>query len=136
MTCERLDEWDTCDDDAMSIMVNPIRMHLTLGVMNLAQGIQDSASTSATPDNGTPKTVSAALELLQSLQSNLLELTKCSGVNVGLETMGAFPSRTKGRTNAGVLWVGPDDRRSSMLEEDQLDWDRLWSVCSSSVLAL
>jgi activating signal cointegrator complex subunit 1 len=90
------------------IMIDPIRIHLTLGVMTLKEGSE--------------KTVESALSLLRSLKPQLEELTKEGAVQIPLKRMGVFE---RGRNKeAGVLWVAPKE------DEPNIDVKRLHQISS------
>ncbi|KAL1755513.1 hypothetical protein FB107DRAFT_213436, partial [Schizophyllum commune] len=87
-----------------SIVIDPRRVHLTLGVMRLEK--EDAAATACGKDaNADPpkKTTSTALALLRSLAPQLVEL---GPARVDLERLGVLKTQKGGR-EANVLWVGP-----------------------------
>lgn len=95
-----------------SIVIDPRRLHLTLGVMALEADNSDP-SPSTTPTKKTPQT---ALALLASLRPHILDiLNGDEGVKVTLNEMGWFPEGGKGKN---VLFFGPGS------VEDQ----KLWAV--------
>ena len=76
-----------------SIIIDPRRMHMTLGVMALEQD-NDSVEPTEVPETTTPqghlpkKTVSSALYLLDSLKPRISEILQCDkGIKVPLEVM-------------------------------------------------
>jgi 2'-5' RNA ligase len=98
-------------------MVDPIRMHLTLGVMSL-QSESDGAGS---------KTVNQALDLLRSLRSELLDgidHSRSGGLKVPLERMGTF---SMGKGQSSVLWVGPRElqEETENPEADTVSTDQL-----------
>ncbi|KAK7047348.1 hypothetical protein VNI00_006579 [Paramarasmius palmivorus] len=100
-----------------SIIINPRRLHLTLGVMAL----QAEQSTSGS-DPG--KTVQTALELLRSIQPRLVNE---GALQVPLQRLGAFESKKGAR----VLWVSPDEEaRQGESLEDRTHRERLMRVCN------
>lgn len=94
-------------------MIDPIRIHLTLGVMALQERSE--------------KTVASALALLESLKPRLEDLIQGTIVQVPLQRMGVFERGPKGKREAGVLWVAP--------KEERLDSDvqRLHAITRTSV---
>ncbi|THV04682.1 hypothetical protein K435DRAFT_850545 [Dendrothele bispora CBS 962.96] len=84
-----------------TIVVNPRRLHFTLGVMAL-QLDDDQVEPRISDDGGSQsrKTVQSALALLQSLQP---QLRSEGALDAPLELMGAFEAREGAR----VLWVSP-----------------------------
>ncbi|KAF7978418.1 hypothetical protein HWV62_580 [Athelia sp. TMB] len=113
-----------------SIIINPRRLHLTLGVMALAPS--GSPPAAIEPSASTPsKTLSAARDLLASLQPGIKAILDDGGrdrrLKVKLNRMDLMkPERQKGMegTYGRVLWVGPD-----MAEED-MNTRQLREVCS------
>ena len=93
-----------------SIVIDPRRLHLTLGVMALS--------------TDGPHTVASALSLLQSLQPAIAVLLQGrNSVKVRLDSLDILkPDRN--RSNAHVLFLGP-----STLDDD--DGVRLQAVCSA-----
>ncbi|KAL1745522.1 hypothetical protein HDZ31DRAFT_36171, partial [Schizophyllum fasciatum] len=110
-----------------SIVIDPRRVHLTLGVMCLeredaispvhaATDVNDASNidanpTSATsgtaslPDSPPKKTIASALALLRSLAPQLMAL---GPARVDLDRLGVLKTQKGGR-EANVLWVGPRD---------------------------
>ncbi|KAJ7613039.1 AKAP7 2'5' RNA ligase-like domain-containing protein [Roridomyces roridus] len=82
-----------------SILVDPRRLHFTLGVMALSSADGEQSS------NG--KTLSAAIDLLRSLTPELEEITQRRAPVVKLDKMGVL--KTTQRQQAGVLYVSPSD---------------------------
>jgi activating signal cointegrator complex subunit 1 len=110
-----------------SIMVDPVRLHLTLGVMNLVDDTASNTSSSSPSGSGQSQTVSAALTLLQSLRPKLQEITLSSGTAVTLDRMGIFTaSSDRVRSNARVLWIGPNEEQKA---NPSKEWKILWDVC-------
>ncbi|KAJ7229991.1 kinase A anchor protein [Mycena pura] len=86
-----------------SILVDPRRLHFTIGVMAL--------STTESPDNPDApqsRTISEAIALLYSLAPEINQITR-QPVLLTLDKMGVL--KTKGQ-QAGVLYVGPSDESS------------------------
>ena len=123
-----------------SIVIDPRRVHLTLGVMRLekedaaatACGKDDNATPSAPPFRttvnarnplgaGDPppprRTVSAALALLRSLAPQLAAL---GPARVDLERLGVLKTQKGGR-EANMLWVGPREADESEGREGAAD---------------
>ncbi|KAJ7574701.1 hypothetical protein C8J56DRAFT_1172609 [Mycena floridula] len=114
-----------------SIITDPVRLHITIGVMKLASpnvavkppkrqvgtapetdsparsGGSIPAGTQTLPPEPTIKT---ALSLLESIKSQLILLMDRNGVTIPLEQLGYFKGRNK--SLARVLWVGPDDNNN------------------------
>ncbi|KAJ6573484.1 AKAP7 2'5' RNA ligase-like domain-containing protein [Mycena vulgaris] len=95
-----------------SILVDPRRLHLTIGVMALS-----SADKSDVP--GT-KTVSAAIALLHSLAPEINEITR-QPVLLPLDKMGVLKTKRK---EAGVLYVAPSNDAS----EDTIKVGRIFDL--------
>ena len=93
-----------------SIVIDPRRLHLTLGIMALR--------------TDGPHTVESALSLLQSLRPSIAVLLQGrNSVKVRLDSLDILkPDRN--RSNAHVLFLGP-----STLDDD--DGARLQAVCST-----
>jgi len=123
-------------------LVEPQRLHLTLGVVHLSN--QDPPTTTSS----SVKTVASALALLKSLRPRLLELAALlipQHDNVGhvvphsapklmvpLEVMDTFQNVGKGHTQANVLYVGPPHRSaraSHSLSPGESALDVLWMAC-------
>ncbi|KAJ7457885.1 kinase A anchor protein [Mycena latifolia] len=85
-----------------SILVDPRRLHFTIGVMTLSKNLPEADN----PGTSKAKTVSSAIALLQSLAPEINEITR-QPVLLSLEKMGVL--KTKGK-QAGVLYVGPGDQ--------------------------
>ncbi|KAL1699328.1 hypothetical protein EV121DRAFT_216447, partial [Schizophyllum commune] len=113
-----------------SIVIDPRRVHLTLGVMRLekedaaasayskdaaasAPSRDAAASASSMDANADPpkKTISTALALLRSLAPQLAAL---GPARVDLERLGVLKTQKGGR-EANVLWVGPMEADESSL---------------------
>ena len=101
------------------MIIEPARLHMTLGVMHL-RNVQ------TTPPNNEPgpstqtegpvhKTVADALALLESLRPSIMrELGNVDGsskLSIPLDTMGFL--QTEKHDNAHVLWIGPRRARSA-----------------------
>ncbi|CAG8678283.1 12647_t:CDS:2, partial [Acaulospora colombiana] len=101
-----------------TIIIEPARLHITLGVMCLERSNDANSA-----DQEGAKTVQQALELLTSLRSEVVEMVgatktsettgsaviKAEGLPVNLDTMGTL-QRDKNDT-AHVLWIGPEQSR-------------------------
>ncbi|KAL1672127.1 hypothetical protein EV122DRAFT_225333, partial [Schizophyllum commune] len=106
-----------------SIIIDPRRVHLTLGVMRLEEE-EDSAPTGTAhadteaqaigdPPSSPPppkKTISSALALLRSLAPQLAAL---GPARIDLERLGVLKTQKGGR-EANVLWVGPREADDSL----------------------
>ncbi|KAI5827883.1 hypothetical protein K523DRAFT_353948 [Schizophyllum commune Tattone D] len=113
-----------------SIIIDPRRVHLTLGVMRLEEE-EDSAPTGTAhadteaqaigdPPSSPPppkKTISSALALLRSLAPQLAAL---GPARVDLERLGVLKTQKGGR-EANVLWVGPREADESEGREGAAD---------------
>ncbi|KIK05289.1 hypothetical protein K443DRAFT_91599 [Laccaria amethystina LaAM-08-1] len=101
-----------------SIVIDPRRLHLTLGVMALEADDSDprpSASTSI-PTKKTPQT---ALALLASLRPHILNiLNRDESVKVTLNEMGWFPEGRGNGQGKNVLFIGPGS----------VEGQKLWAV--------
>lgn len=84
-----------------SILVDPRRLHFTIGVMALAS--TDSAQ-SDTPESP-QRTLSEATSLLQSLGPEIDAIAR-EPIALSLDKMGVLKTQ---RQQAGVLYVGPSD---------------------------
>ena len=119
-----------------SIVIDPRRVHLTLGVMRLEKedaaasasskdaaasaSSKDAAASASSKDaNADPpkKTTSTALALLRSLAPQLVEL---GPARVDLERLGVLKTQKGGR-EANVLWVGPREADESEGREGAAD---------------
>ena len=101
-----------------SIVIDPRRVHLTLGVMRLEK--EDAAASASSKDaNADPpkKTTSTALALLRSLQPQIAAL---GPARVDLERLGVLKTQKGGR-EANVLWVGPREADESEGREGAAD---------------
>ncbi|KAJ7212451.1 AKAP7 2'5' RNA ligase-like domain-containing protein [Mycena rebaudengoi] len=99
-----------------TILVDPRRLHLTLGVMALS--LDDPTGADASQDR--QKTLSDAIQLLQSLAPEINAITRNPAI-VSLDQLGVL--KVKGQ-QAGVLWVGPSDKNS----EDTLKIHRIFDL--------
>ncbi|KAJ7070127.1 kinase A anchor protein [Mycena amicta] len=86
-----------------SILVDPRRLHFTLGVMALST--KDSEEPEA-EDSETPRkrTLTEAIALLQSLVPTVNEITQQQPLRISLDNMGVLKTK---REQAGVLYLGP-----------------------------
>ncbi|KAF8176864.1 hypothetical protein K438DRAFT_1770341 [Mycena galopus ATCC 62051] len=89
-----------------SILVDPRRLHLTIGVMVLSSTESSIAQPNTSGSSITAgKTVSEAIALLQSLGPEIDAITG-QPVLLTLDKMGVLKTK---REQAGVLYVGPSD---------------------------
>lgn len=133
-----------------SIIIDPRRLHLTLGVMaldpedgtTLRQGeetARSSASTAASLEGGaqtqpteSKKTVSSALTLLRSLQPQVTALLAGARVKAPLERLDVFPPGATKQAN--VLFLGCEESKRTKKNgkqrdrEERSDWEVLKSV--------
>ncbi|KAJ7034068.1 kinase A anchor protein [Mycena alexandri] len=85
-----------------SILVDPRRLHLTIGVMTLSA--VESQQPDA-PDTRKVRTIAEAIALLHSLAPEINAITR-EPVVVALDKMGVMKTQ---RQQAGVLYLGPGD---------------------------
>lgn len=123
-----------------SIVIDPVRMHMTLGVMTLEAEGNDVVANDEGGETSSHqrKTVSTALALLASLSTQVSQILEGEkGVKVPLEVLDVFKTeklRTRGpresgedeKVGAGVLFVGP--RESSRITMDD-ERRKLMDVC-------
>ncbi|KAH6907432.1 hypothetical protein BKA70DRAFT_1427824 [Coprinopsis sp. MPI-PUGE-AT-0042] len=126
-----------------TIVIDPRRLHLTLGVMPLENEAVVASSSAGASENVSKRTPEKALELLRSLQPSIASILSDTGGGVGvkvpLEELFVFPPGAT--TGANVLWLGPDmrgiddvkPRRHGQSPNTSLDemrrWkERLWKV--------
>ncbi|KAL0579344.1 hypothetical protein V5O48_002677 [Marasmius crinis-equi] len=103
-----------------SIIINPRRLHLTLGVMALQKPSEGQDGSDTTPR----KTVESALNLLHSLQPQLL---KEGPVQIPLRRLGAFENKKGAR----VLWVSPiEHSEDGETSEEKENREKLARVCN------
>lgn len=95
------------------MLVDPRRVHITLGVMTLSSKTETQADSSAEPES---KTLPDALELLRFLAPKLAEISLGQPVQVSLDRVGIL-KKSKG-TKAGVLWIGPSSTRENTKLQD------------------
>jgi hypothetical protein len=97
-------------------MVSPARLHLTLGVMHLANKAQESQPpTQAQSDSEKTKgrifTIQEALALLHSLREPVRSLLTAVGgdgtLHVPLNYAGVLQVERKQEDSSNVFWVGP-----------------------------
>ena len=98
-----------------SIIIDPRRLHMTLGVMALEQD-DDSVDPTEAPetteaqDHLSKKTVSSALYLLNSLKPRISEILQCDkGVKVPLEIMDVLKTQRMRLNTKGNKEVGGDE---------------------------
>ncbi|CAK5279014.1 unnamed protein product [Mycena citricolor] len=88
-----------------SILVDPRRLHFTLGVMTLVDA--DRAAPSGADEPTAPtKTVAEALALLRSLKTQVAEISAGGLLALPLDHMGVLKTHHE---EAGVLYVAPKD---------------------------
>jgi hypothetical protein len=107
-----------------SILIDPRRLHMTLGVMALEPD-DDSVHPTEAPEITTAqghllkKTVSSALYLLNSLKPRISEILKFDkGIEVPLEIMHVLKTE-KMRSNTMGIQVGGEDRKEEASEKKQ-----------------
>ncbi|KAB5588272.1 hypothetical protein CTheo_8283 [Ceratobasidium theobromae] len=102
-----------------SIVISPARLHLTLGVMNLApdedqsEGHKSSRAQGPSTGNETPppdwseppKTISQAVGLLQSLKPEIEEILSNQPLQLNLDELTVMRRSEEG--NADVMYIGP-----------------------------
>ncbi|KZT22875.1 hypothetical protein NEOLEDRAFT_1118987 [Neolentinus lepideus HHB14362 ss-1] len=84
-----------------SIIINPRRLHLTLGVMSLER--------SSAPG---PKTIAAALALLAELRPRIFGILAGEKLRVELKAMDIMKPDKGDPERAHVMWVGPSNNGS------------------------
>ncbi|CAG8662227.1 5130_t:CDS:2, partial [Acaulospora colombiana] len=98
-----------------TIIIEPARLHITLGLLHLEKSNDTNAA-----DQEDTKTVQQALDLLNSLRSEVVRIVKgtevsepggnganeTGGIPVNLDTMGTL-KKDKNDT-AHILWIGPE----------------------------
>ena len=86
-----------------TIIINPRRLHFTLGVMSL-----DSNDDSGTSGDGTrPKTLESAARLLDELRPGIMKILEGEKLSVGLDVMDIMKQEGNDLEKAHVLWTGP-----------------------------
>ncbi|KAJ7828019.1 kinase A anchor protein [Mycena olivaceomarginata] len=100
-----------------SILVDPRRLHLTIGVMALSS---TESPTQQSNTSGPGKTVSEAIALLHSLGPEIDTITR-EPVPLTLDKMGVLKTQ---RQQAGVLYVGPSDE----ITEDAVKVGRIFDL--------
>ncbi|KAF6759265.1 hypothetical protein DFP72DRAFT_151151 [Ephemerocybe angulata] len=132
-----------------SIVIDPRRIHITLGVMALEKDIKETTPPQQPASNGgepleqagtpaeadeenAPKlTISSALALLESLKPQISTILTSSGtteskkVYVPLDVLDVFPPGSTEKAN--VLWVGPDHKKQKVSRNEE--WKVLWRIC-------
>jgi activating signal cointegrator complex subunit 1 len=104
-----------------TIIVKPTQLHITLGDMYLKESDDNGAP--GQEEQGTQvKTVQQALDLLNNLRTEVVEVLRSNnnteGLRVNLNAMGVLKPDKKNGT-AHVLWIGPGTDHSS--EETALE---------------
>lgn len=120
-----------------SIVIDPVRMHMTLGVMALESEDADKSHEGPGTLSHQRKTVSTALALLSSLSPQISQiLNDEKGIGVPLEVLDVLktekmPSSKTGEgenIGAGVLFLGPrESSRHTMSDERR----KLMDVCGT-----
>lgn len=89
-----------------SIVVHPRRLHLTLGVMALSP---EPPATDGDPLTGVAgkKTLSQALDLLNKLKPEIMDILRGEGLYVPLNQMSIMKPEHRDTSQAHVLWIGP-----------------------------
>ncbi|KAJ7140848.1 kinase A anchor protein [Mycena epipterygia] len=87
-----------------SILVDPRRLHFTIGVMALSANSPQSVD----PETSRGRTLAEAIALLHSLAPEINEITH-QPVLLSLDKMGVLKTK---RQQAGVLYVGPRDENT------------------------
>ncbi|KZT69482.1 hypothetical protein DAEQUDRAFT_726430 [Daedalea quercina L-15889] len=95
-----------------SIVVPARRLHITLGVMDLATDTDQSGPTAASDEaeEGAPEqkpTLASAIAHLESLKPEILNLLAGHKLCVELSTIDIMRSGGASRKRANVVWVGP-----------------------------
>lgn len=125
-----------------STLIDRRKLHLTLGVMNLAEP-RDTLPTRQEAQGGTSshpeatKSVESAVALLVSLRPQILEVIHASSnsdpltatdsqrkLAVSLERLDVMPPEKNNPERTHILWVGPNPRPGKN-QSDRI----LWDVC-------
>ncbi|KAF7297592.1 hypothetical protein MKEN_01382000 [Mycena kentingensis (nom. inval.)] len=86
-----------------TVLVDPRRLHFTLGVMALSTNPEQTSASADTPHR---KTLAEAIALLHSLAPEVQQITNGQPLSIPLDTMSVLKTK---REQAGVLYVGPGD---------------------------
>jgi activating signal cointegrator complex subunit 1 len=89
-----------------SIVIQPRRLHITLGVMSLTDSSEEP-SLSSFPSTEPPNSVSTALALLVSLKPRIQGLLAGAPLRVALRHADIMKPDHGDLARAHVLWVGP-----------------------------
>jgi len=103
-----------------SILVDPRRLHLTIGVMALSAENATPNTSAAGASTSSGRTVSDAITLLQSLGPDIDSITR-EPLQLTLGKMGVLKTQ---RQQAGVLYVGPGDE----VNEDTVKVTRIFEL--------
>jgi activating signal cointegrator complex subunit 1 len=121
-----------------TIIVKPTQLHITLGDMYLKES-NDNSAPNQEDQEAQVKTVQQALDLLNSLRAEVVEVLRSNnntkGLRVDLNTMGTLKPDKKNGT-AHVLWIGPDTGHSSektTLEKVAGALDHVLDRCSNTL---
>lgn len=83
-----------------TIVINPRRLHLTLGVMSL--------NSDATTSTGTrPKTLDSAAQLLNELKPRVMQMLHGEKLRIGLKQIDVMRPERGDLEKAHILWTGP-----------------------------
>lgn len=88
-----------------SIVIPPRRLHLTLGVMSLTDPAQPSYP--AVGNETPPKTLAAAIALLNALRPRIIGLLQNSPLRVALNRVDIMRPDRGDIEQAHVMWAGP-----------------------------
>ena len=119
-----------------SVLIPPRRLHLTLGVMSLAN-TSSTVHTEGTIDSIQPRTPDDAVRFLESLKSRVDDLIRvpvsastdrAQKIRVTLNSMDTMKLEDGGA--AHVLWIGPKDGNSKDITDEETN--RLRRVCGES----
>lgn len=93
-----------------SIVISPRRLHITLGVMSLTDASDPPASDHGASGGGEdrpPRTVGAALRLLNELKPQLQEMLAGERLRVALRHVDIMRPDRGDLEKAHVMWAGP-----------------------------
>ena len=116
-----------------SVLIPPRRLHLTLGVMSLAN-TTSAAHTEGIAGPVQPRTLDDAVRFLESLKPRLDNLLRVSvpgstdqaqKIRLTLNSMDTMKLERGG--TAHILWVGPKDGNSEDIADEETN--RLRQVC-------
>ncbi|EIN12157.1 hypothetical protein PUNSTDRAFT_130426 [Punctularia strigosozonata HHB-11173 SS5] len=111
-----------------SVLVNPRRLHLTLGVMSLAGTGTGTGTSSDTPPQ---KTLYDACAFLRVLRPQILRELHGSPLRVPLTSMDIMKPERGNPERAHVLWAGPARPAEGTLDEEYARLERVSRLINS-----